>query len=68
MTGHKTESVSRWYANVAESDLQGAAVKLAAVTMPGDNLVSYRDRRRPRVAGGTLFVAQTERSYGVGSV
>jgi integrase len=38
MTGHKTESVYRRYAIVAESDLREAGSKLAAVTMNGDSL------------------------------
>jgi len=37
MTGHKTESVYRRYAIVAESDLHEAGAKLAAVTMNGDS-------------------------------
>ena len=38
MTGHKTESVYRRFAIVAESDLREAGSKLAAVTMNGDSL------------------------------
>ena len=37
ITGHKTESVYRRYAIVAESDLHEAGAKLAAVTMNGDS-------------------------------
>jgi hypothetical protein len=48
MTGHKTESVCRWYAIVSDSDLREPGAGLAAVTMNGDRVV----RRQSGPRGG----------------
>jgi integrase len=42
MTGHRTESIYRRYAIVAEADLREAGLKLAASPKNGDNLRAIR--------------------------